>query len=46
MCYNIKMDIREAGLSVMDWIHLAEDRDQCEYDDETSGSIKFWEILK
>jgi predicted nucleotidyltransferase len=26
--YNIKMDLREVGYSDMDWIDLAEDRDQ------------------
>jgi hypothetical protein len=25
---NIKMDLREAGWDIMDWIDLAEDRDQ------------------
>jgi hypothetical protein len=25
---NIKMDMREIGLGVMDWIDLAQDRDQ------------------
>jgi hypothetical protein len=25
---NIKMDLREIGWGVMDWIHLAQDRDQ------------------
>jgi hypothetical protein len=25
---NIKMDLREIGWDFMDWIHLAEDRDQ------------------
>jgi hypothetical protein len=25
---NIKMDIREIGWSGMDWIHLAQDKDQ------------------
>jgi hypothetical protein len=25
---NIKMDLREIGLEGVDWIHLAEDRDQ------------------
>jgi hypothetical protein len=25
---NIKMDLREIGWSCMDWIHLAQDRDQ------------------
>jgi hypothetical protein len=24
---NIKMDLREKGLSATDWIHLAQDRD-------------------
>jgi hypothetical protein len=26
---NIKMDFREVGLGGMDWIHLAQDMDQC-----------------
>jgi hypothetical protein len=26
--YNIKMDLREVGLGCMDWINLAQDRDQ------------------
>jgi hypothetical protein len=34
----------------MDWIHLAQNRDQmegsCERDNEPSSSIKCWEILK
>jgi hypothetical protein len=34
----------------MDWIDLAQDRDQwrgsCEHGNEPSGSIKFWEILE
>jgi hypothetical protein len=25
---NIKMDFREIGLSCIDWIHLAQDKDQ------------------
>jgi hypothetical protein len=25
---NIKMDLREIGLECVDWIHLAQDRDQ------------------
>jgi hypothetical protein len=25
---NIKMDLREIGWEVVDWIHVAEDRDQ------------------
>jgi hypothetical protein len=26
---NIKIDLREIGWIGMDWIHLAQDRDQC-----------------
>jgi hypothetical protein len=26
---NIKMDVREIGWIVVDWINLAKDRDQC-----------------
>jgi hypothetical protein len=26
---NIKMDLREIGWNGMDWIYLAQDRDQC-----------------
>jgi hypothetical protein len=26
--YNIKMDVREIGWGVIDWIDLAQDRDQ------------------
>jgi hypothetical protein len=41
---NIKMDLREIGWDVMDWIELAQDRDQCggscEHGDEPSGSLK------
>jgi hypothetical protein len=39
------MDLREIGWGGMDWIHLAQDRDQwrpCEHDNEPSGSIKCW----
>jgi hypothetical protein len=45
---NIKMDLREIGWGGMDWIHLAQDRDQCsfEHGNEPSGSIKCWEILE
>jgi hypothetical protein len=38
---NIKMDLKEIGWEDVDWIYLAQDRDQwqtCEY--EPSGSIK------
>jgi hypothetical protein len=26
--YNIRMDIREIGWEIVDWMHLAQDRDQ------------------
>jgi len=26
---DIRMDLREIGWKVVDWIHLAQDRDQC-----------------
>jgi len=26
--HNIRMDIREVGWEVMDWMHLAQERDQ------------------
>jgi hypothetical protein len=47
--HNIKKDIRRTGLSVTDWIQLAEDRDQWRALLNmrwTSGSVKYWEILK
>jgi hypothetical protein len=46
---NIKMDFRVIGWDGMDWIGLAQDRDQwralvnC---NEPSGSIKCWKILE
>jgi hypothetical protein len=47
---NIKMDLRKIGWGDIDWIDLAQDRDQwegsCEHGNEPSGSIKFGEILK
>jgi hypothetical protein len=43
------MDLREIGWGGMDWINVAEDRDQwrgsCEHGNELSDSIKCWEIL-
>jgi hypothetical protein len=30
----------------MDWIDLAQDKDYCEHGNETSGSIKFCEIVE
>jgi hypothetical protein len=48
--YNIKIDILEIGLSCVDWIGLAQDRDKwgssCEYGNEPSGSIKCWETIE
>jgi hypothetical protein len=40
---NIKMNLGEIGSDGMDWIGLAQDRDQwgsCEHGDEPSGSLK------
>jgi hypothetical protein len=46
---NIKMDLLEIKLSVVDWIGLAQDRyrweSSCELGNEPSGSIKCWELL-
>jgi hypothetical protein len=42
---NIKMDLLEIGVSVVDWIGLAQDRyrwSSCELGNEPSGSIKCW----
>jgi hypothetical protein len=45
---NIKMDLREIGWDGLDWIDLAQDRDQwrisCEHSDRPSGSLKWWEV--
>jgi hypothetical protein len=44
---NVKIDLRETGWDGMDWIDLVQDRDQkasCEHGDESSGSIKCWEV--
>jgi hypothetical protein len=42
-----RTEIRRGG---MDWIHLNQDRDQlegsCEHGNESSCSIKYWEILE
>jgi hypothetical protein len=47
---NIKIDLREIGWDGMDWIDLAQDRDQgygsCEHGDEPSGSLIYWEVLE
>jgi hypothetical protein len=45
---NIKMYLREIGWDDIDWIDLAQDRDQwkvsCEHGDETLGFLKCWEV--
>jgi hypothetical protein len=42
---NIKMDLLEIGLSVLDWIGLAQDRYRsCKLGNEPSSSIKCWEL--
>jgi hypothetical protein len=44
---NIKMDLVEIGLSVVDWIGLAQDRySSCERGNEPSGSIKCWKTVE
>jgi hypothetical protein len=46
---NIKMNLREIGWDDMDWIYLAQDRDQLagsyEHGNEPSMCIKCWEVL-
>jgi hypothetical protein len=43
---NIKMGLLEMGLNVVDWIGLAQVQveSSCELGNETSGSIKCWEL--
>jgi hypothetical protein len=46
---NIKMNLREIGWDGMDWMDLAQDREQWrayERDNESSGSIKLGEVLE
>jgi hypothetical protein len=46
---NIKIDLLEIGLSVVDWIGLAQDRyrySSCKLGNEPSGSIKCWETTE
>jgi hypothetical protein len=49
-CIMNKIDHRETGRDGMDWIDLAQDRDQwrvsCEHGNELSSSIKCWEVLE
>jgi hypothetical protein len=40
---NIKMNLRETVSDGMDWIHLAQDRDQCELSD--SIKLEFLEQM-
>jgi hypothetical protein len=45
-CENvIKIDTKETGCEVVDWIQLAQDRDpvacSCKYDKNLSGTLKF-----
>jgi hypothetical protein len=42
---NIKIDLREIGWDDVDWIDVAQDRDQWRAL-ELSGSIKCWEVLE
>jgi hypothetical protein len=46
---NIRMDLREVGWEAVDWIYVAQDRDQvagcCERGNEPSGSTKGGEFL-
>jgi hypothetical protein len=43
------MDLKEIGWESVDWIYLAQDRDQwldfCEHGNEPSGSIKYGRFL-
>jgi hypothetical protein len=42
---NIKMALLEIGVSVVDWIGLAQDRySSCELGNEPWGSVKCWEL--
>jgi hypothetical protein len=45
---DIKIDLRKMEWDGMDWLDLAQDRDQwrgsCVHSDEPSGSLKWWEV--
>jgi hypothetical protein len=43
---NIKIALREMGWDVIDWIDLAQGRDQCKHGNELAGCITCWEVLK
>ena len=46
---NIKLDLQEAGCRSVDWIELAQDREEvagtCECGNEPAGSVKCGEFL-
>jgi hypothetical protein len=46
---NTKINSRETGWGGVDWVDLTQDREQWrarENGDETSGSLKCWEVLE
>jgi hypothetical protein len=47
---NIKIDIREVGWGDMDWIDMAQIRDQwralVNTRNESSGSVIYWDVLE
>jgi hypothetical protein len=47
---NIQMDLKETGWGGTDWIDPAQNigpvEGSCEHGNETSGSIKCWEVLE
>jgi hypothetical protein len=46
---NIKMDVKEMELDIVNWVHITQDmnlrRGCCECGDEPSGPVKCWKIL-
>jgi hypothetical protein len=44
---NIRMDLREIGWEVVDWIHVTKRpvADSCEHDNEPLGSVKGGKLL-
>jgi hypothetical protein len=42
---DIKIDLREIGWKSVNWLHLVQDMDQCEYGNEPSASIIGGEFL-
>jgi hypothetical protein len=39
---NVEINVTEIGMQIVKWIHLAQ---CCEYGDELSVSIKFWQFI-